>query len=261
MHPTDVTSRPSFEADALPERPSRRCTTSRVDAADPAASGSGRARDARPPTLHADRGRSRPTVAADPHSRTLPAEAAFPHDARAPGPHAARGKSAAEGSILFTTFDSPVGPLLLAAHDGGVCLVEFHESKHRVVRGADWREGDHPLLERLRVQLHEYFTGTRRAFDLPLAPRGTTFQREVWHALAAIPYGRTESYAQLAARVGRPSATRAVGAANGRNPLPIVLPCHRVIGANGALTGFGGGLPTKAFLLRLEGATAPALLA
>jgi methylated-DNA-[protein]-cysteine S-methyltransferase len=160
-----------------------------------------------------------------------------------------------------STLETPVGPLLIGARDDGICLIEFHESKHRIARDADWREGDHPLLEQLRVQLREYFAGTRRAFDLPLAPRGTPFQREVWHALATIPYGETVSYAQLAARVGRPTAMRAVGAANGRNPLPIVLPCHRVIGANGALTGFGGGLPTKEFLLRLEGATAPALFA
>lgn len=162
------------------------------------------------------------------------------------------------GVTRFTTADSPVGPLLLAAHDGGVCGIEFHESRHRIARGVDWREGAHPLLDRLQAQLHEYFAGARRAFDLPLAPHGTAFQREVWQALASIPYGTTLSYAQLAARIGRPAAMRAVGAANGRNPLPIVLPCHRVIGANGALTGFGGGLPTKAFLLRLEGGTAPA---
>src|SRR5690606_32442185 len=99
-----------------------------------------------------------------------------------------------------------------------------------------------------------------RAFDLPLAPHGTEFQRDVWWRLAEIPFGQTISYAQLAARVGKPTATRAVGAANGRNPLPIVLPCHRVIGANGSLTGFGGGLPTKQFLLRLEGALPDRLL-
>jgi methylated-DNA-[protein]-cysteine S-methyltransferase len=188
-------------------------------------------------------------------------------DTPAPAPHASAPSLAAshaappDGATWITTFESPVGPLLLGAHDDGICLIEFHESKHRVTRGADWREGEHPLLERLRVQLHEYFAGSRRAFDLPLAPRGTPFQREVWHTLATIPYGETVSYAQLAARVGRPTAMRAVGAANGRNPLPIVLPCHRVIGANGALTGFGGGLATKEFLLRLEGATAPALFA
>ena len=105
-----------------------------------------------------------------------------------------------------------------------------------------------------RAQLGEYFAGRRRTFDLPLTPEGTTFQCSVWMALRAIPYGATISYRALAERIGRPSAMRAVGAANGRNPLPIVVPCHRVIGADGSLTGFGGGLPTKRFLLELEGA-------
>ena len=110
------------------------------------------------------------------------------------------------------------------------------------------------VLQAAEAQLGEYFAGTRRAFDLPLAPRGTDFQLRVWWELARIPFGQTISYAQLAQRLDNPNGTRAVGAANGRNPLPIVLPCHRVIGADGALTGFGGGLPTKDFLLRLEGA-------
>ena len=121
-------------------------------------------------------------------------------------------------------------------------------------RDARWEEADHPLLDPLATQLDEYFAGARRDFDLPLAPEGTDFQRTVWHALARIPYGDTTSYAQLADTIGHPSAVRAVGAANGRNPIPIVQPCHRVIGADGALTGFGGGLPTKRFLLELEGA-------
>ena len=157
-------------------------------------------------------------------------------------------------TTVCTTIDSPVGPLLLAAGDDGIRTIEFHEARHPVKRGADWREGMHPLIELVRQQLDEYFTGQRRAFDLPLAPRGTEFQQRVWRTLASIPYGETVSYAQLASRVGKPTATRAVGAANGRNPLPIVLPCHRVIGADGSLTGFGGGLPTKRFLLELEGA-------
>lgn len=157
-------------------------------------------------------------------------------------------------TIHFTHIDSPVGPLLLAASDAGLHAIEFHAARHPVARGGDWVEADHPVLRAAASQLREYFAGTRRAFDLPLAPDGTDFQRRVWQTLATIPYGRTISYADLASRVGRPGASRAVGAANGRNPLPIVLPCHRVIGANGALTGFGGGLPTKRFLLELEGA-------
>jgi len=156
--------------------------------------------------------------------------------------------------IRYLHTDSPVGPLLLAADDTGLRLIEFHAPRHPARIGSDWREGDNAVLEATRAQLGEYFAGTRRGFELPLAPQGTEFQRRVWWALAEIPYGATISYAQLAARVGKPSATRAVGAANGRNPLPIVLPCHRVIGADGSLTGFGGGLPTKRFLLALEGA-------
>ena len=156
---------------------------------------------------------------------------------------------------VHTTFvDSPVGPLFVAADEDGMRAIEFCRNRHPVKRQDDWREGDNALLRRARRQLDEYFAGARRTFDLPLSPAGTEFQRGVWTTLATIPYGETISYAQLATRVGRPSAMRAVGAANGRNPLPIVLPCHRVIGADGALTGFGGGLPTKEFLLRLEGA-------
>ena len=155
---------------------------------------------------------------------------------------------------FYTHMDSPVGPLLLAADNDGLLLIEFGTPRHPVARGNDWLEGSNGVLEQTRVQLTEYFEGTRRDFDLPLSPRGTAFQRDVWHALQAIPYGETISYAELARRLGKPSAMRAVGAANGRNPLPIVVPCHRVIGADGSLTGFGGGLPTKQYLLTLEGA-------
>ncbi|WP_372012956.1 methylated-DNA--[protein]-cysteine S-methyltransferase [Pseudoxanthomonas sp. 10H] len=160
-------------------------------------------------------------------------------------------------TVLYQRIHSPVGMLTLAASDAGLHAIEFPSNRHPQ-RREGWHEGDHPLLRQARAQLDEYFAGARQAFDLPLAPQGTPFQREVWFALAAIPYGTTASYAQLAARVDRPAATRAVGAANGRNPLPIVLPCHRVIGADGSLTGFGGGLPTKRFLLELEGALARA---
>ena len=155
---------------------------------------------------------------------------------------------------VHTTFiDSPVGPLFVAADARGLRAIEFCENRHPVKRQPDWHAGDNALLRRARKQLDEYFAGKRRAFDLPLTPTGTEFQSSVWTTLSTIPYGETISYAQLASRVGKPSAMRAVGAANGRNPLPIVLPCHRVIGADGSLTGFGGGLPTKQFLLKLEG--------
>ncbi|KAF1711232.1 cysteine methyltransferase [Pseudoxanthomonas kalamensis DSM 18571] len=156
--------------------------------------------------------------------------------------------------IRYLHIDSPVGRLLLAAGEAGLCAIEFPSNRHPVVRGEDWHAGENPVLLATRRQLDEYFAGQRRQFELPLSPSGTGFQRQVWAALATIPYGQTLSYAQLAARIGQPSAVRAVGAANGRNPLPIVLPCHRVIGADGSLTGFGGGLPTKRFLLQLEGA-------
>jgi len=156
--------------------------------------------------------------------------------------------------IIHTcVFDSPIGALTLAASDAGMHAIEFPRQVP-LDRGGGWMEQGHPLLERAGLQLQEYFDGRRRSFDLPLAPLGTEFQLQVWHALASIPYGRTVSYADMARQIGRPTAMRAVGAANGRNPLPIVLPCHRVIGADGSLTGFGGGLPAKQFLLQLEGA-------
>lgn len=157
-------------------------------------------------------------------------------------------------TIFERELPSPVGPLRVAASDAGLHGIEFPNNKHPVKRLEMWERGDHPLLREAQAQLDAYFAGRLKAFDLPLAPHGTAFQRQVWLALAQIPFGQTWSYAQLAQRVGRPGASRAVGAANGRNPLPIVLPCHRVIGANGALTGFGGGLPTKQYLLELEGA-------
>ena len=160
--------------------------------------------------------------------------------------------------IRYPYMDSPVDPLLLAADEYGLRLIEFHSPRHPRARLEQWEKGKNVVLDATRVQLEEYFAGTRKQFDLPLAPQGTPFQTTVWRMLATIAYGETISYAQLAQRVRKPTAMRAVGAANGRNPLPIVLPCHRVIGADGSLTGFGGGLPTKQFLLELEGALEPA---
>jgi methylated-DNA-[protein]-cysteine S-methyltransferase len=155
--------------------------------------------------------------------------------------------------MIYEQFDTPVGVLTIAADHDGLRHIEFPTISHRVIR-ADWVVGTDPVLERARRQLLEYFDGSRRDFDLPLRPRGTAFQMRVWQTLAEIPFGRTWSYKQLAQACGNANAMRAVGAANGRNPLPIVLPCHRVIGADGSLTGFGGGIETKAALLRLEGA-------
>ena len=155
-------------------------------------------------------------------------------------------------TTTFMHMDTPIGVLTLAADDAGLRRIDFPPPRPPPA-GEDWREGSTGVLREARRQMDAYFAGERREFDLPLSPHGTGFQRTVWAALASIPYGRTWSYRDLAQRIGKPSAMRAVGAANGRNPLPIVLPCHRVIGADGSLTGFGGGLPTKAFLLRLEG--------
>ena len=158
---------------------------------------------------------------------------------------------------FFERFDTPIGVLTIAADGEGLRHIEFPSNRHPVER-ANWLPGAHgaiaDTLLAARTQLLEYFAGTRKAFDLPLAPQGTPFQCEVWRTLATIAYGRTWSYRDLAQAIGKPDAVRAVGAANGRNPLPIVLPCHRVIGADGRLVGFGGGLPIKAALLRLEGA-------
>lgn len=160
-------------------------------------------------------------------------------------------------SLLFERFDTPIGTLTLAADADGLRHIEFQDNRHPVDRegwipGASGAAAD--VLRATREQLREYFEGRRQAFDLPLLPQGTAFQMDVWETLATIPWGATWSYRDLARAIGKPEAVRAVGAANGRNPLPIVLPCHRVIGADGSLTGFGGGLPIKAALLRLEGA-------
>lgn len=156
--------------------------------------------------------------------------------------------------MIFRHVDSPVGLLLIAADEAGLRHIEFVRPRHPIRMHGDWQQADSDVLQATEAQLVEYFDGGRREFELPLAPQGTPFQLQVWEELARIPFGATISYAQLAQRVGNPAGTRAVGAANGRNPLPILLPCHRVIGADGTMTGFGGGVPTKEFLLRLEGA-------
>lgn len=148
---------------------------------------------------------------------------------------------------------SPVGDLTLVADDDALVAVLWPDDPPaRVKLGATVEACDHPVLTAAARQLDEYFAGTRTAFDLPLRPRGTAFQQDVWRALLAIPYAQTRSYADIAAAIGRPAACRAVGAANGRNPISIVTPCHRVIGRSGALTGFAGGLAAKQHLLALE---------
>ena len=154
----------------------------------------------------------------------------------------------------YTHIETPIGPLLLAGDEAGLQLIQFSQPRYPVAPAATWIAGENAPLRAARAQLLQYFTGERREFDLPLTLQGTSFQKQVWRTLVQIPYGSTFSYRDLATRIGRPTAMRAVGAANGRNPLPIVLPCHRVIGANGSLTGFGGGLPAKRWLLQHEGA-------
>jgi len=161
-------------------------------------------------------------------------------------------------TTCHTTIDSPVGPLTLVARDGSLTGLYMHEQRHRPqpetfgVRD----DGAEPFATATR-QLAEYFAGTRTAFDLPLAPAGTPFQQRVWAALREIPYGETTSYGELAERIGSPGAARAVGLANGRNPIGIVVPCHRVVGSTGALTGYGGGIETKRRLLDAERGTLP----
>ena len=153
--------------------------------------------------------------------------------------------------MYYTEISSPIGPLMLAGDGAALAVIGF--STGGKARGPEpgWERNDTAFPEPVR-QLQEYFAGARRTFELDLAPSGTPFQRMVLDALSAIPYGETRSYADIARAVGRPGAARAVGAANGRNPLPIVIPCHRVIGQDRSLTGFGGGLPTKRYLLDLE---------
>jgi methylated-DNA-[protein]-cysteine S-methyltransferase len=151
-------------------------------------------------------------------------------------------------------FDSPLGPMRLAASPQGLCGLWFEGDPHQPELGAVPVNGEHPLLQQTVRQLQAYFAGERQDFDLPLdLSRGTPFQQAAWQALRALPYGSTCSYRALSAAIGRPRAVRAVGAAIGRNPVSIIVPCHRVIGANGALTGYAGGLPRKQALLRLEG--------
>lgn len=152
------------------------------------------------------------------------------------------------------TIPSPVGMLWLYAGDAGLAALLWRADGGRHLRDSDIVDAEHPTLLETERQLGEYFAGRRKVFELALDFHGTDFQRRVWSALLTIPYGETRTYAQMATQIGQASAVRAVGAANGRNPISIIAPCHRVIGASGALTGFGGGLPNKAKLLALESA-------
>lgn len=164
-------------------------------------------------------------------------------------------------TVLYDILESPLGPLLAAGDGAALHRLAFPEGDDPAAPGADWRRAPGAFAD-LRRALAAYFAGEAHAFDIALRPQGTPFQQTVWRALQDIPYGATRSYGAVARAIGAPAACRAVGAANGRNPIPILIPCHRVIGAQGALTGFGGGLSRKAFLLRLESAAPeqPALL-
>lgn len=153
--------------------------------------------------------------------------------------------------VHYAWMKSPVGDLLLVGDDSGLRQVNFGSGRRALRPHAAWHQDDAPLLEVMR-QLDGYFRGDRREFDLALSPRGTDFQLKVWRALERIPYGATCSYGDIARQIDEPGAARAVGLANGQNPIPIIIPCHRVIGANGSLTGYGGGLQIKRQLLDLE---------
>jgi methylated-DNA-[protein]-cysteine S-methyltransferase len=155
--------------------------------------------------------------------------------------------------MKYTFIPSPLGDLLAVRNGSGLTGLYLPTGKHPMAVRPEW-ERDDAAFDDVRAQLEEYFAGERRTFDLPLDPAGTPFQKRVWSALRDIPYGETTSYGKTAAAVGVPDAARAVGLANGQNPISIVVPCHRVIGANGSLTGYGGGLDAKRWLLAHEAA-------
>lgn len=154
-------------------------------------------------------------------------------------------------SVLFTRIPSPIGPLLLLSDGEALTGIYMDPHRHGPAFDPAWAESAR-WFQPVREQLDAYFAGTLTRFDVPIAPRGTEFQQAVWQALTAIPYGVTVSYLELARRIGRPEAVRAVGAANGRNPISIIVPCHRVVGADGSLTGYAGGVDRKRRLLELE---------
>jgi methylated-DNA-[protein]-cysteine S-methyltransferase len=157
---------------------------------------------------------------------------------------------------IYTTIDSPIGELLLTGDGTTLNRLHMLEGRHPIEIDPKWQRDD-AGLEPIATQLNEYFEGRRRTFDVPLGLDGTEFELKVWHELLQIPYGETASYGEIARRVGEPSAARAVGVANGRNPIAVIVPCHRVIGADGTLTGYGGGLERKRLLLDLEAGIQP----
>lgn len=153
----------------------------------------------------------------------------------------------------YDTYDSPQGRMLLVATGKGLCGVYFHRQQYFPAKQQDWkRDPRHSQLRQAKRELAEYFAGRRRRFEVALDPEGTPFQRSVWKAISRVGFGRTLSYGALAAKAGRPGSARAAGAATGRNPLTIIVPCHRIVGSNGSLTGYAGGLAKKRALLALE---------
>lgn len=187
-------------------------------------------------------------VAAVVHCGAMTSNPAAPPSTTAP--------STADATVRHCVIDSPVGPLLALERAGRIVRLEFLRDRAPEPE-PEWVEAEEPFAA-LREQLTEYFEGGRRSFDLPIEPEGTEFQQQVWSALQDVPYGRTVTYGEIAEAVGRPTAVRAVGGANNANRIPIIIPCHRVVGADGSLTGFGGGLEAKALLLELEAATVAA---
>jgi methylated-DNA-[protein]-cysteine S-methyltransferase len=151
--------------------------------------------------------------------------------------------------MISMIYASPIGKLTLASNGEAITQVEFEQNRYPLPVHP---KGTDKVLEKARRELDAYFAGKLKEFTVPVAPEGTDFQKKAWAALQKIPYGATRSYGQQARAIGSPSASRAVGAANGRNPIPVIIPCHRVIGSNGSLTGFGGGMERKQFLLELE---------
>jgi len=155
-------------------------------------------------------------------------------------------------TTYYTHIDSPLGPLLCTSDGQALTRLSMSAQRHADVPQPDWQPAEAPFVG-VRAQLQDYFAGRRQAFSLPLLPAGTAFQQQVWQALQQIPFGQVKSYGGLARDIGRAGAARAVGMANGRNPIAIIIPCHRVIGADGSLTGYGGGMERKRWLLTHEG--------
>jgi len=154
----------------------------------------------------------------------------------------------------YDTFEGPQGSMLLVANDRGLAGVYFDRQKHHPKRQANWKKDpQHRVLRQAKRELAEYFAGKRKRFDVALSPNGTPFQRSVWRAISTVGFGETITYGELARRAGHPGSARAAGAATGRNPIGIIVPCHRIMGANGTLTGYAGGLSRKRALLALEG--------